>query len=173
MGNNKDITKRQHYVPQVYLRSFSKDKKHIWSCTIDPLKKGKCVPIESVCSEKYLYEVKDEAGNLIAPNWIEKNLSGVEGLFASNLKKIESKAFLKENYKTKCFLTTQEKTFWKLFVAIQMMRNPVVLDEANDVIKEVSQLMLTDSQIRAIAVSQCLPFFSELKPEDNNVFFVF
>ena len=81
--------------------------------------------------------------------------------------------FLKENYRTKSFLTTEEKTFWKLFVAVQMMRSPVVLREANTVVKELADGQLTDNQIRALAVSQCLPLFSELKPEDKNVFTVF
>ena len=171
--DKKNMTKKQHYVPQVYLRGFSTDNKQIWSYTIDPLDNGKYVPIESICRENYLYEVKDNDGNWLTPNWIEKILSLLEGMFGENLRRLEKKAFLKENYRTKCFLTKDEKSFWQLFVAIQMMRNPIVLREANAVIKELSKGMLTDNQIRAIAISQCLPVFSELKPEDENVFNVF
>ena len=171
--NKKNMTKKQHYVPQVYLRGFSIDNKQIWSYTIDPLDNGKYVPIESICRENYLYEVKDNDGNWLTPNWIEKILSILEGMFGENLRRLEKKAFLKENYQTECFLTKDEKSFWKLFVAIQMMRNPIVLREANAVIKELAKGLLTDNQVWAIAVSQCLPVFSELKPEDKNVFNVF
>lgn len=170
---NKSITKKQHYVPQVYLRGFSTNNKQIWSYTIDSLDNGKYVPIESICRENYLYEVKDNEGNWLTPNWIEKILSKLEGMFAENLRRIEKKAFLTENYRTKCFLTKDEKVFWKLFVAIQMMRSPIVLHEANDTVRDLSNGMLTDNQIWAVAVSQCLPLFSDLKPEEKNVFNVF
>lgn len=171
--DKKNITKKQHYVPQVYLRGFSTNNKQIWSYTLSPLDSGKYVAIESVCRENYLYELKDNDGNWLTPNWIERILSILEGMFAENLRRLEKKAFLKENYRTKSFLTTEEKTFWKLFVAVQMMRSPVVLREANTVVKELANGQLTDNQIRALAVSQCLPLFSELKPEDKNVFTVF
>ena len=169
----KNITKKQHYVPQVYLRGFSGDRKRIWSYTVNSIENGRCVPIESVCRENYLYEIKDNDGNWLTPNWIERILSILERMFAENLRRLEKKAFFKENYRTKSFLTTEEKTFWKLFVAIQMMRSPVVLSEANTVVKELADGKLTDNQIHALAVSQCLPLFSELKPEDKNVFNVF
>ncbi len=164
------ITKIQHYVPRIYLRGFSTNKKQIWSYTIDPLDNGTYVSIRSVCQEDYLYEVRDDAGNILTPNWIERIFTDLEGMFATKLRELENKAFLKENYRTRCFLTIEEKAFWKAFVAIQMMRSPIVLREANAVIKELSQGLLTDNQVRAMAVSQCLPFFNELKLEDKNVF---
>lgn len=170
---NKNITKKQHYVPQVYLRGFSNDNKQIWSYTIDSLDNGKYVPIKSICRENYLYEVKDDDGNWLAPNWIERVLSILERMFTDNLQGLKKKAFSKANYRTKSFLTTQEKNFWKLFVAMQLMRSPVVLHEANDTVRDLSNGMLTDNQIWAVAVSQCLPVFSELKPEDKNVFSFF
>ena len=171
--DNKIITKRQHYVPQVYLRNFSKDKKRIWSYVVDKSEKGKYVPIESVCRENYLYEVKDNKGSFLSPNWIEKIFSALEGMFAVQLRGLNSKAFIKENYRTKSFLTTQEKAFWKLFVAMQMMRSPMVLLEATDAVRGLSQGQLTENQIRAVAISQCLPLFRELKAEDKNVFNAF
>ena len=170
---SKQITKKQHFVPQVYLRGFSTDKKRIWSYRVDPIDKGTQVPIESICRENYLYEVKDNDGNWLAPNWIERILSILEGMFAENLRGLKKKAFLKENYRTKCFLTTQEKVFWKLFVAVQIMRSPIVLREADAAIRELSKGLLTNNQIWAVATSQCLPVFSELKPEDKNVFNAF
>ena len=169
----KNFTKKQHYVPQVYLRGFSGDSKRVWSYAVNSIENGRCVPIESVCRENYLYEIKDNDGNWLTPNWIERILSILEGMFAENLRRLEKKAFLKENYRTKSFLTTEEKTFWKLFVTVQMMRSPVVLRVANTVVKELADGQLTENQIQAVAVSQCLPLFNELKPEDKNVFNVF
>lgn len=49
--DRNNITKKQHYIPQVFLRGFSEDKKYIWSYLIDSMEKGKYVPIESLCRE--------------------------------------------------------------------------------------------------------------------------
>ncbi len=51
-----------------------------------------------------------------------------------------------------------------------MMRSLIVLSEANAAVMELSQGLLTDNQVHAVALAQCLPLFSELKPEDKNVF---
>lgn len=162
----KNITKNQHYVPQVYLRGFSPDHKRVWSYALDPMDNGKLVPIESVCREKYLYEVRDDDGNLLAPNWLETVLCGLEGLFAKNLRALENKAFHKENYWTKCFFTTEEKTFWKTFIAVQMMRRPEVIQATHDVVCEFLGDQFSENRIHAAALAQCLPFFNEIKPED-------
>ena len=103
------MTRKQHYVPQVYLRGFSEDKIRIWSYVVNPLEDGKCVPIESICREKYLYEVKDNDGNWLAPNWIEKCLSILERMFAENLRYLQKKVFIKENYQTRCFFNNGGK----------------------------------------------------------------
>ena len=172
MGDKK-ITKRQHFVPQVYLRGFSADAKRVWSYSLDPLDSGTLAPIESLCRENYLYEIRGEDGNLIFPNWIETVLCGLEGMFATNLRALERKACHKENYTIKCFLTSQEKAFWKVFVGVQMMRSPSVIRAVDDVAKEFLDNQLSDNQIRTFAVSQCLPFFSELRPEDKTAFSLF
>ena len=171
--DEKSYTKKQHFVPQVYLRGFSADEKRIWSYSLDPIDSGTLVPIESLCRENYLYEIRGEDGNLIFPNWIETILCGLEGMFATNLRALERKACHKENYTTKCFLTSQEKAFWKVFVGVQMMRSPSVIRAVDDVAKEFLDNQLSDNQIRTFAVSQCLPFFSELRPEDKTAFSLF
>ena len=162
----KNITKNQHYVPQVYLRGFSSDHKRVWSYALDPMDNGKLVPIESVCREKYLYEVRDDNGNLLGPNWLENVLCSLEGLFAKYLRALEEKAFHPENYWTKCFFTTEEKTFWKAYIAIQMMRRPDVIQATHDVVCEFLGDQFSENRIHAAALAQCLPFFNEIKPED-------
>ena len=62
-------TKHQHYIPQVYLKGFSKDSSTIYEYNF---KKGealdKPVSIESVCRENYLYEVRENNGVIININ---------------------------------------------------------------------------------------------------------
>lgn len=167
------ITKVQHFVPKAYLRSFSSDQKRIWSYSSDQVDKGTLVPIDSICQEKFLYEIRDENGNLSATNWIEHVLVNLEGMYATHLRNLEKKAFNKNNYQTRCFLSTLEKTFWKLFIAIQIVRSPEMIEATQKITKELLGDQLSTNQIHTFAISQCLPFFSELKADDQNILFAF
>ena len=66
---SKNVTKNQHYVPQVYLRGFSKDyepgikapeKGGVYGYDLINRFQSLDVPIESVCRETYLYEIKND-----------------------------------------------------------------------------------------------------------------
>lgn len=170
---NKSFTKNQHYVPQVYLRGFSEDNARIWSYSLDPMDSGKFVPIKSVCYIKTLYEIRKNDGELVAQNWIEKVLSKIEGMYAEYLRALKRKAYNKENYRTKCFLSTEEKAFWKFYVTLQMMRSPSVLRKAKMITDELNDNHLLDYETSSLAVYLCLPFFGEMKPKDRNAFVFF
>ena len=79
----KQPTKKQHYVPQTYLRGFSPDSTYIYEYN---LKQGKPIPepvsIESICREKFLYEFRDNDGEFIWINALEEILGDIEGKFA-------------------------------------------------------------------------------------------
>jgi len=131
---------------------------------------GQFVPIESQCRENYLYEIKDKNGEIKAPNHIEKILSVVEGYYATNLRLLESKAYIKTNYRTKCFLSTDEKAFWRLYVAVQMLRVPSIIAATKKVTTAFLNNLLDENEIHNVAITQCLPFLEELKPDAKNVF---
>ena len=79
----KQITEKQHYVPQVYLQGFSQDGISVYEFNFKkdaPIPAA--VPIDSVCREKLLYEVKDEQGEIINVNYLENVLCRYEGEFA-------------------------------------------------------------------------------------------
>ena len=163
-------TKKQHYVPKVYLKGFSNDEAHVYRNELngDKIVSSKPVPIESICRENYLYEIKDSQDSFIALNHVEKCLSALEGMFSAYRNKLSSKAFNKENYKTKCFFTAEEKTFWKLFVVLQMLRSPAVLEVARQFSAEHFGNSIPTNDAYSIATQLCLPFFKELKTEDEN-----
>lgn len=163
-------TKKQHYVPQVYLRGFSQDEKCVYSFDLKTELPTQPIPIESVCRENYLYEIKDGNNDFIYMNLMENILCGLEGRFADYRRRLKNKAFIKSNYKTRCFLTNQEKDFWKVFITTQMLRSPLVLGVAEQFTGEYFGDSLNENNARAIAIAQCLPFFRELSPNDNNVF---
>ena len=74
------ITKRQHYVPQMYLRNFSVDEKcYVFNPYIKIIEHKN---IRDICEENYLYEIRDNEGKFLFPdskNEIEKALSIIEG----------------------------------------------------------------------------------------------
>lgn len=170
---NENYTKKQHYVSQVYLRGFSEDGTRIWSYSLDSLDSGKLVAIKSVCYIKNLYEIHKNDGKLVAPNWIENVLSKFESMYADYLRALKKKAYYKENYRSRCFLSTQEKAFWKFFVALQMMRSPSVLSRAQIITDELYENQQMDYKTSSLAIYLCLPFFGEIKPEDRSAFAFF
>ena len=108
MSTENKITKKQHYVPQVYLRGFSpeyhKDNKDL------PLSKYtiychdltardqimKAVPIKSICYNNYLYEVTGYEGEIVLPNYLEKVLSTFEKMFGNFRYELERKVYIGE-----------------------------------------------------------------------------
>lgn len=173
MTKENKLTKKQHYVPRTYLRGFSDDEKRLWSYALEPLDSGTLVSIDSICRENYLYEIRDQAGDFVAPNFIEKVLAELEERYRPHLRKLRQKAFVEANYETRSFFTQEEKIFWKIFVAIQMMRAPEVIEAAETAAKEFLPNNISENELHMIAVSQCMPFFNEIKPDDVNAFTVF
>lgn len=172
--SDKQVTKNQHFVPQEYLRGFSEDGITIYEYN---LKKGEAiktpVPIESICREKYLYEIHDKNGEIIRTNFIENTLRNFEGQFAEQRRQLLRKARNRDNYKTKCFLSTEEKQFWVFFAALHIMRNPVTLNGIKEIIQEEMPEPPTDTEAKNLAIAYCLPFFKKAEEGDQNALIVF
>lgn len=159
-------TKDQHYISQEYLRGFSQDSKTVFEYNLrldKPIDKP--VSIESVCKEKYLYELRDEQGAFIDLNYLEKRFRDIEGDFAKFKRQLLEKAVHKENCAIKCFLSNEEKTFWSYFTTLNMMRNPETLKGIKGLIQEEMHGRVSDQQAQNMALEYNLPFF---KLEDFN-----
>lgn len=185
MNKQNNITKKQHYVPQVYLRGFSpeylnsdanvieKDKYTIFFYDLtkeEQLKKP--VRIKSICHENDLYEVKDEKGDIILPNYIEKHFSRLEKMFGKYREKLNKKVFQKENYKTNCFLETEEKAFWRVYIVFQILRLPETLRSAEEIFFQITDKQFTQYQIRNTARILFFPFFEEITPGSKQAFVI-
>ena len=75
MKQRKEITVKQHYIPQFYFRNFSEDQKRIYQINLKEITSSKLVPIESICFKKNLYELRDDNDEYIHRNMIENKLS--------------------------------------------------------------------------------------------------
>lgn len=152
MSGNK-ITKYEHYIPQVYLRGFSPDNRRIYKCrTTDLFEPPDAVTIRSVCNEKYFYELKNDEGELIWPNYLEKTFSIIEKLFEKYMKLLNRKAFNPCNYRSLCFFTKEEKYFWKSYICLQMMRLPQMISMVEEEIRKQHGDTYTDNVLRSMAL---------------------
>jgi hypothetical protein len=174
---DKPTTKKQHFIPQVYLRGFSPDYILLGKSRTEPSKFtiyqheigvtdqiDRTVPVKSICYQDYLYETPDKNGEYVNPNWLEKAFNALEQMFASYREKLEKKAFHEENYKIMHFLDSDERAFWITYIALQVLRLPELLDEAA---KETKRLVgnenISEVDINAFVRMYCLPLFSEIK----------
>lgn len=174
MPKTENITRKQHYIPQVYLRGFSPqyiDKNNEvppsrYTIYCHDLTKEaplyKSVPIKSICYKNDLYEVTGHDGEIVLPNRLEKFFSVLEKMFSEYRNKLERKVFITENYITNSFLTREEKSFWITYILIQILRIPQILELAEQVSLETWEEELTNKQAQNIARLFCLPFFKEI-----------
>lgn len=102
MPNGSNRTKKQHYVPQVYLRGFApqylktdseknKNSKTKYGVFYYDLQEGTqskiAVPTNSVCFENDLYEVTGKSGEIVYDNRLENCFSGLESIYSKGKKR--------------------------------------------------------------------------------------
>lgn len=97
--------KKQHFVPQFYLRNFAHDDKRIWVYNLKS-KKSYLSLIRTSCQEKYFYGKDGQ---------LEKIFATLEKKFAETLKKIITEATI-EN------LTVHNGFYLRIFLLLQYMR---------------------------------------------------
>lgn len=179
MASSGSETVREHVIPQVYLNGFSPEyKQQYGNKTIYcfNLKSDKQIdipiPIKSICYEKNVYEVTGSDGNIVFKNHLEKFFGQMEIRFSKYRKKLESKAFNKENYKIISFLESEEKTFWITFIILQILRLPITLNTVKEFIKEYFKENVTDEQARNFSILSTLPFFKELDVDEPDAYVI-
>lgn len=166
MAKGDKLTHNQHYIPQVYLKGFSESNNSVFFFNLTSCENSRmAVPVKTICFKHDLYEAKNEQGDYLLANHIEKILANLERMFSKYRTKLENKAFNKENYRTNCFLTHDEKIFWITYLSVQIMRSPKVLSIAKSFCKENLLGSIEVCKAENIALSYCLPFFTELSVE--------
>lgn len=121
------MTKKQHYVPQFYLKNFTSDDNKLW--VFDRVKKEyyRNAP-KDICFEKFLYETPWEdanpkLGKYVLENQIEDYFAEKEGEYSSLLKKIIGICREPQN-KNALICNAQEKKMLASFLANIFVRNP-------------------------------------------------
>ena len=174
MERKIDFTVHEHYIPRVLLRGFSPNynaqrteikKKNLKIWRYDcKAQNSVLVPEDSVCREDNLYESTGKDGEFVFRNHIEKKLSAIEMRFECFRTMLEKKAFNEVNLNTSCFLSKDEKDFWVLYIAHQILRTPEVIGEASLLAQSFSDKELTKEQAKNLALLFCTPYY---RPMDD------
>lgn len=134
------MTKKQHYIPQFYLRNFVDNSQMLWVYN-----RGKDnffhVPPKDICKKDCLYETLWEdadpkLGKYVLPNQIEKSFAKNENEFNKILKEIIS--ICKNPQKKNTTICNKEnRKILSRFVVNMFLRNPYSLNQINCFPEEV------------------------------------
>ena len=126
------IKKRQHYVPQTYLRPFSssgKNKDMIWAY-FQEQKRMRLVAIDDVCVENYLYEhyicYDNGETEFISPNSIENGYMQLENTYRPIIEKI-----IGNHPNDVISLTEEDRKNLTGFMSAVLFRHPIFINMAN------------------------------------------
>lgn len=118
---------KQHYVPQFIMRNFADENGLL--CIIDK----QSSPIRAITSkatailfEKDMYETKNLDGSYFDRNVIENKFAQIEGHIANILQEVDS------NLSNRQTLSLDEEVAFALFIALQLVRLPMVREIINN-----------------------------------------
>ncbi len=145
------MTKRQHYIPQFYLKNFAGSDGKLWVYDRIEKKYFKSDP-KDICCEKYLYETpwenaNPDLGEYILPNQIEDDFAKKESEYSKLLEKITKICSYSQNKKA-LICNKNEKRLLASFAANIFLRNPWTLKNAN--INSVSDELIKNKEIQSI-----------------------
>lgn len=146
------MTKKQHYIPQFYLKNFTNGRGKLWVYDRLENRYFECAP-KDICYKKYLYETQWEEANprlgeYLLPNQIEKSFSRYEGEYSALSKRVNSISCNPENKKA-LICNKDEKRILARFIANMLLRNPWCMEHAklnsvDDGILDVEEIATID-----------------------------
>ena len=164
----KNITVKEHFIPQCYLKGFSPDKKRVYQYDMLNWKTYPLTNTNEICCEDYLYEFKDGNGDIVIPNTIENALINYEGALKKLLIDITKKSHDVRNFHTRTFLSTKEKVLLIGLMSMQVMRMPDFIKIGEDTAKQMFKI--EQYQARNFSILTNLPIYLKLGSDDKTLF---
>lgn len=128
--SDKQITKRQHYVPKAYLKNFAIEDQgtpQVYAVFSEEIE-AKLVSIDNICCRNYLYDqiaIDPESNThiFVAPNEIEDSFIQLEGEYAAIVSKMKEALLVRNDFE----LSTPEIGKIKIFMSLLIWRNPIFI----------------------------------------------
>lgn len=141
-------TKKQHYVPKMYLKNFTFDGVNCYTKN----RKGEIYSqnISGICKTKYLYEFRDKDNKIISKNFVENILKIKENEFSSFLGELFK--FLEQHDKTTeiRFPKNIERETIISFVMFMILRNPLIINNTREILSGMN-INVTDIEAKNMA----------------------
>jgi len=121
MGN---ITRRQHYIPQMILRNFCFDNNTCWEYSLNT-KTFEQKKIESLFYQNFLYEIKKDDGSFYNPNGVnsaEQGFCQIEGKYAEFFREL----FSELDHNDSVFIDKENRELICFWIALIIHRNPMI-----------------------------------------------
>lgn len=131
----EQITKKQHFIPEFYLKNFCADdgKLAVYNCKYNDFGDRK-TPAQ-ICYEKYLYETKvdpdSDAENFVLVNEVENNFRDKETIYRDCISRILDTCSSTED-KRKDICSDDDIKILNDFVANMLLRNPMLYNKVDD-----------------------------------------
>ena len=151
-------TKDQHYIPQTYLKGFKskyKNGKHDTIFQFDKtITQQSTIPysIKDIAYQKFMYELRDENGDIVYPNYIERCLGEYEKKFKYY------KNGMIENFSTNRYCNEEAKEYWTDYLALQILRTPYAFNVSKALFKNQD---ISDIEFNNITLIQHFPFLHD------------
>lgn len=172
-------TKKEHYIPEVYLNNFAiaGDKEaftHIFSVKkMEILRNPKnddLFTVDSQCREDYLYEIRNENDEIIDKNRYEKLFNELEGRFSEVINDLKGRLsnvdiLFECTLRDEPVIIEKNLEILKIYIMSQILRHPKVLDLAEDEYKKSGQ---SGIESRNNAIKNCLKFLDYIYSGDRD-----
>ncbi|WP_193708439.1 DUF4238 domain-containing protein [Alkalibaculum sporogenes] len=124
---DKEITRRQHYVPQFYLRNFIDNSKMFWIYNRSKKNINRSRP-KDICRVDYLYETEwkksnEKLGKYVLLNSMENTFSFQEKEYSKVLNQIFTVCEMPSNQNA-LICSSTEKNILAQFITNMLLRNP-------------------------------------------------
>lgn len=132
MQSEPEPTKWEHFVPRVYYKGFSEIKRKrtkeillAWATDVKLQDiNNRQIDINDFCAENNLYELRNEEGEFIARNYIEKKFSRIEQEVGVVLNEIIEKAKNERCLECTSVLSEYDKSILIILITMILFRDP-------------------------------------------------
>ena len=147
-------TKKQHYVPKMYLKNFTFDGVNCYTKN----RKGEIniQDISDICKGNFIYELRDKNGKIINKNLIEDAFAKVENLFSTFLIDLFSYLNKIQNNSKIIYSENTEREMLGCLYAFLILKNPANMMHTKDMVDEVYNIKLTNIEAENFSIQNIL-----------------